>query len=89
MKEGKLTNIIAVPTSIATKNQAEGEDYDLFAQLLKENLLPSAPGRLTPRAPRLQPSGFPLRPSTPCRSSISPSMAPTRCEQAAACVRDE
>lgn len=25
MKEGKLTNIIAVPTSIATKNQAEGE----------------------------------------------------------------
>ena len=24
MKEGKLTDIVAVPTSIATKNQAEG-----------------------------------------------------------------
>lgn len=26
MKEGKLTDIIAVPTSIATKAQAEGEE---------------------------------------------------------------
>jgi len=26
MKEGKLTDIIAVPTSVATKNQAEGAE---------------------------------------------------------------
>jgi hypothetical protein len=39
MKEGKLTNIIAVPTSIATKNQAEGAAPDLpcgNAQIKKE-----------------------------------------------------
>ena len=26
MKEGKLTDIVAVPTSVATKNQAEGAE---------------------------------------------------------------
>ena len=30
MKEGKLTDIIAVPTSVATKNQAEGERNNIL-----------------------------------------------------------
>lgn len=74
MKEGKLKDIVGVPTSIRTYEQAKGGRLKCKGRRIRAAVL-------TPRhSPQhlLQPWASPCPPWTSTRTSTSPSTAPTR-----------